>query len=114
MVIDDDPAILDLCRIILEEEGFNVRTYRSGNHIYKLDKDLPDLVLLDILLSGEDGRDLCSFLKRNPKTKSIPVILFSAHLQVKLGETKDGGLPDYFIPKPFDINELIGVIRRFA
>ena len=114
MVVDDDPAILDVCRIVLEDEGFKVKTYQSAKHLYKLNNDRPDLILLDILLAGEDGREICSLLKKNPKTKSIPVILFSAHIQEKIGERKGADQADYFIPKPFDVNELVSIVRRFT
>jgi CheY-like chemotaxis protein len=118
LVVDDDPAILDVTTIILESDGYQVEAHESGECINSLlEKDtneLPALVLLDLLLSGEDGIELCKNLKKNPKTKNIPVVLFSAHFQ----ENQLTEIPeihhDYFLPKPFDINRLSKIVNELT
>jgi CheY-like chemotaxis protein len=113
MIVDDDSSILEIAKIVLEDEGYETATYTSGSHLYRLSTDLPDLILLDVLLSGEDGREICTFLKMRENTKHIPIILFSAHAKGELGRIFDTTCaPDYFIPKPFDIYTLSSVVKK--
>ena len=72
LVADDDPAILDALQMMLELEGYEVITTVDGETIYKMEKEYPDLLLLDIWMSGQDGRDICKYLKKDPHTKHIP------------------------------------------
>jgi DNA-binding response OmpR family regulator len=112
-VVDDDESILEICQIILESENYEVDTYTSGKELYNLKEPLPDVVVLDVLLAGEDGRDICMFLKRQPETASIPVILFSAHAKAEIRELMpEETRPDKFIAKPFEIDELTQAVRE--
>src|SRR5918911_300930 len=79
LIADDDPAILDALQMMLEDEGYEVTTTVDGETVCKMEKEYPDLLLLDIWMSGMDGRDICKQLKKNHLTKSIPVIMFSAN-----------------------------------
>ena len=80
LVVDDESDILEFLQVILEEEGYLVATTDKGEYVEKLrNGSFPDLILLDVLLSGKDGRDIVKQLKRQKETKHIPVIMFSAH-----------------------------------
>src|SRR5947209_18976689 len=80
LVVDDEPDILEFLREILEEEGYTVATTDKGEYVEKLhDGGLPHLILLDVLLSGKDGREIVKYLKRQEETQHIPVIMCSAH-----------------------------------
>ena len=59
LVADDDPAILDVMRMMLEFEGYEVTTTPNGATILRMETGFPDLMLLDIWMSGTDGRELC-------------------------------------------------------
>ena len=111
LVVDDDTDILDIVYGALDEEGYRVETSPSGFIFQHVQRDLPDLILLDVLLSGKDGRVLCRQLKANELTKHIPVILFSAQI------TKENALreshADDFLEKPFDIQELREVVKKY-
>lgn len=113
LVIDDDVAILDAMKTLLEEEAFDVRTISSP---FKAKEEVadykPDVILLDILLSGEDGRNIAKQLKATENTRHIPIILLSAHsgIEKSLNDTS----VDAFIPKPFDIDHLLEKIKEFA
>jgi CheY-like chemotaxis protein len=72
---------------------------------------LPDLILLDVLLSGKDGREIVKYLKRKAETKAIPVIMFSAHPSAE--ETARAAGADDFLAKPFDIEVLLDKIAHF-
>jgi DNA-binding response OmpR family regulator len=71
----------------------------------------PQLILLDVFLSGIDGIDICNTLKSTPETKDIPVIMISAHTNFK--EVKKFCRADDFMSKPFDANELVRNIYFF-
>ncbi len=111
LVIDDDPGISEALELILIEEGYDVQTVDNGEYIYEMnDGNLPDLILLDLLLSGIDGREVVKKLKSEDLTKNIPVIMMSAHPKADKS-VKDAGADD-FIPKPFDLNELVKRIKK--
>ncbi|MBA2285237.1 MAG: response regulator [Ktedonobacteraceae bacterium] len=111
LVVDDDEEILEAIQIALEMEGYAVKTSVNGDCFQHLNGDLPDLILLDILLTGEDGRDLCQQLKRREETRHIPVILCSAHFSGDLITYLSGA--STFLPKPFEVDELLATIARY-
>jgi DNA-binding response OmpR family regulator len=113
LAVDDDPYILEAIKIILETNGYQATTIRNGSKTLKLAQDLqPDLILLDILLMGQDGRDICRRLKALPKTSQIPVILVSA-ITVGASNFHSCGAVDY-IEKPFDLHHLLTRIAVFV
>jgi DNA-binding response OmpR family regulator len=109
-VIDDQQDILDVVRIVLDEEGYHTSTYQTGAHLRQPINDPPDLILLDILLSGEDGRIICKQLKSQEQTRNIPIVLLSAHLNAAKSIEECGA--DDFLAKPFHIGELINVVKK--
>lgn len=111
LVVDDDEEILEAIQIALEMEGYAVKTSVNGGCFQHLNGDVPDLILLDILLTGEDGRDLCQQLKRREETRHIPVILCSAHFSGDLITYLSGA--STFLPKPFEVNDLLTTIARY-
>jgi CheY-like chemotaxis protein len=84
LVIDDDQEILDVVREILTGEGYHVQLSLNSACLQHLESDPPDLILLDVLLQGEDGRELCRQVKSHEQTRQIPVILFSAHVAAEV------------------------------
>ena len=109
LVADDDPAILDVMRMMLEFEGYEVVTTLNGDTVLNFDGGLPDLLLLDIWMSGTDGRDLCRKLKADSRTSAIPVVLVSASKDIEASAMEAGA--DDFIAKPFEMNELLQKIE---
>ena len=112
LIVDDDPEILKAVSTILKNKGHRPMTTNAEETacLLELHKGnyLPDLIILDILLSGFDGRDICRKLKQNPKTKEIPIIMFSAYPNIA-GSAKEAGA-DAFLSKPFgwrDLNYII-------
>jgi DNA-binding response OmpR family regulator len=110
LVIDDDESILEVVQIVLEIEGYDVQTSPNGDCLQLLDSNQPDLILLDVLLSGEDGRELCRRLKSNRVTRNIPVIMLSAHSQAHKMADMNGA--DAFLEKPFDVDVLLATVRH--
>ena len=112
LVVDDEPDILEFLQVILEEEGYAVTTSDKGDFLEQLHNGgLPHLILLDVLLSGKDGRDIVKYLKNRQETKHIPVIMFSAHPSAE--ETARQAGADDFLAKPFNIDVLLEKIKHY-
>lgn len=112
-IVDDDEAILEALQVALESSGYIVETESDGNKVEeRVAESQPDLVLLDLLLSGMDGGELAASLKRNTKTSEIPLILLSAHPNASESARVSG--VDDFMPKPFDVEDLIGKIQKYT
>ena len=112
LVVDDEQDILEFLKVILEDEGYIVVTSDKDDYLERIHDDtLPDLILLDMLLSGKDGRDIVKYLKKQEKTRHIPVIMFSAHPSAR-EITKQAGADD-FVAKPFEIDLLLNKIAQF-
>ncbi len=113
LVVDDDATIRRLLQITLETEGFSVVTAADSNEgLARAQADRPDLVLLDIMMPGMDGLQVCHTLKNDAQTRDTPVVLLSAKAQshdVELGLRV--GADDY-ITKPPDLFDLVSRIRR--
>lgn len=111
LVVDDDEAILEMIQLVLQESKYEVVTSKNGDILSLLtSKDRPDLILLDVLLSGVDGREIAKSIKEDSRINKIPVIMLSAHPSAADTVKKAGA--DDFIPKPFDIDYLLKVVER--
>ena len=112
LIVDDELDILEFLRVILEEEGYEVVTSDKGEFLEQLQDDkLPHLILVDLLLSGKDGRAIVKHLKSQPETMHIPVIMFSAHPSAYETSLQAGA--EDFLAKPFTIDELLAKIAHF-
>ncbi len=113
LVIDDDPGILEALTMILEGAKYEVDTIVkvSKDINRKLKKNLPDLILLDMLLSGSDGREIARRLKADLKTKHIPIIMLSAHPDAEQAALEAGA--NNFIAKPFDMDDLLAKVSKY-
>jgi CheY-like chemotaxis protein len=111
LLADDDLAIVDTMSMMLEDAGYAVETVVDEAVVQETRKHLPDLLLLDIWMSGMDGREICKQLKGQEKTKHIPVIMVSADKDTgRLA--KEAGADD-FLAKPFDIDDLLAKVAKY-
>jgi DNA-binding response OmpR family regulator len=110
LIADDDPAIAEATGLILEEFGYEFNTITDGEKVYDIGENPPDLLLLDVWLSGQDGRDICKYLKAEKETKNLPIIMLSASNEIRNSTIQAGA--DDFLEKPFDMDELIGKIEK--
>lgn len=108
LIADDDEAIVDSTALLLEVMGYQVSQTVDGSAVTTVLRDKPDLVLLDIWMSGIDGRDVCRQIKANPETQNIPVLMISASRDVRQSAF-DSGAND-FLEKPFEMDNLINKI----
>ena len=112
LIVDDDEGILDAISLILEDEGYAINTTANGNEVNdRIKKFKPNLILLDVLLSGSDGREICKDLKNNSLTNRIPIIMISAHPSAKQTIKQYGA--DAFLPKPFGAEDLISTVKKY-
>lgn len=106
-VIDDDKDLLKVVKSLLLKKGFDVSTFfdwNLANNAIKFSE--PQLILLDVFLSGIDGLDICQKLKQSQFTRHIPILLFSAYPKIAETAIHDYGADD-FIAKPFEVGDLI-------
>ena len=109
-IADDDPGIRDIFQIILAKAGYDIEVIDDANEIFKNNFRIPDIFLIDRLLSGVDGLDICRYLKSNEQTSHIPVVMVSASPDIGVLAVKAGA--DDFIEKPFNIKDLIKIIEK--
>lgn len=111
-VFDDNADILDLCTIILEDAGYDIKTSSTSNNI--IDQVMaytPDIIFMDNWLPDVGGIDATRALKKHETLKEIPVIYFSANNDVESLAGQAGA--DGYLSKPFDIQELEEIISRY-
>ena len=112
LVVEDEEDIMEVIRFNLEKEGYEVNHALSGEKALQLiEKKLPTLVLLDLMLPGINGLDLCRILKQNDRTKGIPVIMLTAKSEdADIVAGLEMGAEDY-ITKPFSPRVLLARVR---
>lgn len=109
LVIDDDRAICQAIEVALSLEGYDVMTLVRGDEAVACARTFaPHLILLDFLLSGKDGGEVARELRAHKHTKTIPIVLLSAHPNVD--DVAAHVEVDAYIAKPFGINDLISKV----
>ncbi|MCS5629032.1 MAG: response regulator, partial [Planctomycetes bacterium] len=112
LVVEDEEDILEVIQYNLQQEGYEVACCMDGLQGLEQAKKLkPDLVLLDIMLPGMDGVEICRNLKEDDSTRRIPIIMVTAkgeEIDVVLGL---GVGADDYIPKPFKVRELVARVK---
>lgn len=114
LIVDDEPDIVFALSTILEDAGYRTVTRERAEHLAQQlpqDDQLPDLILLDMLLSGQRGSEIARDLKQHPATRDIPILMLSAHPDGER-EARAAGA-DGFIAKPFDVDDLLGKVARY-
>ncbi|WP_367397452.1 response regulator transcription factor [Chryseosolibacter indicus] len=108
LVVDDDPYILMSLEFLMKKSGYEVMVARNGKEALTLvDQEVPDLVLLDIMMPDVDGYGICSYIKTNNTLKKIKVVFLSAKTKEA---DKQKGLDlgaELYITKPFATKELV-------
>ena len=110
VIVDDSIDLLDVLKYFLIEKGYEVETATRQADLRSLIKTFsPDLIILDIYLEGEDGREICRELRKQKENKYICILIFSASPKA-IGKYKEYGA-DGYIEKPFGLNEIIDKIE---
>ena len=109
LVVDDEPGVRDMLVAVLEEEGYAVVAASTGPRALEmLPQECPDLVLLDIMLPGVDGREVFRRMADLPAVATTPVILMSAAARPNMTDRRAAA----FLPKPFDLDDLLVQVER--
>lgn len=111
-IVEDDVNIREIERYALKNSGFDVQEFECGKELYKaVEKHVPSLILLDIMLPSEDGLDILAELRSKKATRRVPIIMVTAKT-TELDKVKglDLGADDY-ITKPFGVMELISRVK---
>ena len=109
LIVEDNADLAEATKRFLELKRFNVLTSDGKNLQQLLEEYTPDIIILDISLGALNGREICKSLKQNEKTKTIPVIMLSAH--EKLSKAYEDNCADGYIMKPFALDELLDEIQ---
>lgn len=111
LVVDDNEDILFMLKTMFQLKGYKVSVKDNAEDIeYYLQQLSPDVILMDMLLSGADGRELCKLIKSNPLISSIPIVMISAMPNADQ-MCKDAGA-DYFIGKPFEMEHMLSTVAN--
>lgn len=113
LIADDEPDIVRLLEFVLRRKGFDVISVHNGEAVVGLaEEEMPDLILLDVLMPVVDGLEVCRRLKKNSKIRGIPVAMLSAKSQkTEIKEGLEMGAVEY-ICKPFDPKEMVARVAR--
>ncbi len=111
LAVDDNPVNVKLLEAVLAPLGYTLISAASGEEaLAKVAAARPDLVLLDIVMPGIDGYEVCRRLRADPATRFLPIVMVTASPEQEKVRAIDAGADD-FIPKPFDKSELVGRVR---
>ncbi len=112
LIVDDMPENLDVLRKVLSQSGYRVRPALGGEIALRaIASELPDLILLDVMMSGIDGYQVCQALRRDERTRGIPVLFISARMDAAAKVRGfEAGAVDY-ITKPFNAKEVLARVE---
>ena len=109
LIVDDNKDLLLMLGTLLKTKGYQVSTKEDTNDIEGVIRNImPDIIMMDMLLSGADGREICKSVKADPALASIPLLMLSAYPQA-VKDCMEAGA-DGFIEKPFDMKHLLQTI----
>ena len=115
-IVEDEESSANLAKIILEQEGYRVLIASTGQEAIdslKQFQELPNLVLLDILLPKINGIEVCKWIRNQQRFENIPIIIFTALVQEEDRiEGLNAGANEY-ITKPFSIDKLLDIIKEY-
>jgi len=114
LIVEDDLSTVELLKVTLELEGYDVAIAYDGiEALRKVEHEKPDLIVLDIMLPGVDGFEVCQLLKHNLKFMNIPIIMVTAKVRKEDRATGFEKGADDYITKPFEPAQLVERIKKF-
>jgi CheY-like chemotaxis protein len=114
LIVDDNEDVVTTYRVVLERMGYEVDVARDGNEcLEKIESDRPDMVLLDVLLPGLSGNEVCRLIKDTARTSDIPVVAITASVAADTREKMSEVGADAFLLKPIEVSDLNRVVKKF-
>lgn len=114
LLVDDDPRLVNIVAMYLNIEGYEVATAPNGEEgLREIDQQIPDLVILDVMMPGLDGLETCKRIRADPRTANLPVLMFSALSGEDDIERARVAGANHLITKPFNLVGLGTVVRSF-
>jgi CheY-like chemotaxis protein len=111
LLVDDDFAVLEITKLILEHEGFSVATASNGEDALAMaEAEPPDIVVTDFMMPLVNGAELARLMRASPSLAPIPIIMVSATARAEVGPMD--GLGITFIPKPVTLDALLRLIQQ--
>lgn len=115
LVIDDEPGIREVIRLVLESRGYDVLLAEDAAEARRvITQSNPQAILLDIVLPGEDGLSFCRALKRDPRTARIPVLLITGRVRRTDSDHALAAGADGLVTKPFDERAVLDWLKDRA
>lgn len=112
LIVEDELTTAQLVKMVLKRQGYRVVTATTGPEALRIADDIiPDLILLDIVLPGMDGFQVCQYIRKNPRTASIPVIMFSGLDRPADQRNAFNAGGDDYLTKPVKMADLVEKIR---
>jgi CheY-like chemotaxis protein len=114
LLVDDEPGIRKILRLFLEVEGFSVyEAITASQAISVIQKEKPDLVILDVILCGQTGFEVCEWVKNNPETKDLIVFLFTALNQEHDYREGQRVKCDLYLTKPQNPKDIVEKVKEY-
>lgn len=111
LIVDDDAAIGEVLQLMLEDAGYAVEIQTDGRIAQQMQEPFPDLLFLDVRVSGVDGRAICRHLKSQEAARHMPIILLSANQYIPRMATEAGA--DDFLEKPFAMGDVLALAEKY-
>ena len=113
LLVDDEPDVVSMTKMRLEASGYQVLTAFDRNSAYAmLTGEIPDLIILDLMVTGMDGYQFCQFVKTDAQLRHIPIIILTAKSQKEDTQSSASVGADYFLTKPVEVKELLPKIKE--
>jgi two-component system alkaline phosphatase synthesis response regulator PhoP len=113
LVVDDDTRLTEMLQLVFESRGFGVTIANNGEQaLESLGRELPEAILLDLMMPGMSGLEVCRLVRANPRTSNIPIVILTARFDAEMKrEVMEAGATEY-LTKPLRPSELINCIRE--
>jgi len=112
LIVDDEPDIVTMLKMRLESENYDTITAQDGEEaLDKIEQEMPDLVVLDIMMPKINGYALFKLLRANPKYNSIPIVILTASVEIEYLKKFISEGVEAYLKKPFKSEALLGIIK---
>jgi len=113
LIVDDENTFITIAQVRLEASGYEVITAKDGEEgLEKAKSEKPDLIILDVMMPGKDGYQVCRLLKKDAKYEKIPIILFTDKAKDKFEVVGSKVGANVTIRKPFELSNLLAMIEE--